>query len=337
MSESSPALSVIIPVFNGEATIGACLMALYASEFRDFEVFVVDDKSTDDSALIARAFPCRLIQCPVNVGPGAARNLAVPHACGKYLFFLDADILIEPDSLGQIVSALDSRSEIDALFGSFHADSVPANFYSRYKNLVHHYTHQNSREEAATFCGGFGAIRREVFLAAGGFDSQCRFLEDVEMGIRLRQSGRRIWLHKKLRFFHCKRYTLVGLIRSDLFQRAVPWTRLILRTGAIRNDLNTRTFHVLSVPIAFLLLAGLPAVAFANGVFAWFWLLVVFVALNRGFLACARREFGIWFALRAATMCWIIYLSCGFGVILGMLGHWSDLLRDPEATAETSP
>jgi len=337
MSEAVPRLSVIIPVFNGEATIGGCLLALYASEFRDFEVIVADDKSTDGSALITRAFPCRLIRCPANVGPAAARNLAASQASGTYLFFLDADILIEPDSLGQIVDALDSRPEVDALFGSFHSDSVPANFFSRYKNLVHHYTHQNSREEAATFCGGFGAIRRGVFFETGGFDPQYRFLEDVEMGIRLHRAGNRIWLLKRLRFFHCKRYTFFGLIRSDLFQRAVPWTRLILRTGAIRNDLNTRISNVLSVPIAYLLLAGVPALAFAHAAFAWFWLLVAFVALNRGFLACARREFGGRFAMRAALMCWMIYLSSGLGVMLGMLGHLSDQLRGAAAEAEPAP
>ena len=332
MPEIEPALSVIIPVYNGEATLGACLVALYASDFRDFEVIVVDDKSTDDTAFLAGAFACRFIQCAVNSGPAAARNLGASISYGRSLFFLDADILVQPDSLGQISEALERRPEMDALFGSFHADSVPANFFSRYKNLIHHYTHQVSNEEAATFCGGFGAIRRDAFFAAGGFDPQFRFLEDVDMGVRLHKSGSQIWLYKGLHFFHCKRYSFSELICSDLFQRAIPWTRLILRTGAIRNDLNTRISNVLSVPIAFLLLLGIPALLLANGLLAWLCLLLVFVALNRGFLAYAWRVYGGWFTFRCAFTCWIIYLSSGLGVVLGILEH----LREARAEVEHS-
>jgi glycosyltransferase involved in cell wall biosynthesis len=337
MPEPLPLLSVIIPVFNGEATIGACLLALYASKFRDFEVIVVDDKSTDETALVVRAFHCRLIRCAENNGPAAARNLAASHSSGKYLFFLDADILVEPNSLGEIVDAFTKRPEIGALFGSFHRDSVPANFFSRYKNLVHHHTHQISRENASTFCGGFGAIRSKVFLSAGGFDPQHRFLEDVELGMRLHQAGNPIWLHKKLRFSHCKRYTLWGLIRSDLFQRAVPWTRLILRTGEVHNDLNTQTSNILSVPVAYLLLVGLPAFAFTYGAFAWLCLLLVFLGLNREFLALGWREFGVWFALRSAATCWMIYLLSGLGVVLGAFGHLSEELRAEAEEVEPAP
>jgi len=58
--EKDPLVSVIIPVFNGESTVQRCLEAVFRSEYHDFEVIVVDDGSTDRSAVIARQFPCRV-------------------------------------------------------------------------------------------------------------------------------------------------------------------------------------------------------------------------------------------------------------------------------------
>ncbi len=330
-------LSIVIPVYNGAETIGRCLTALFDSEFRAFEVIVVDDKSTDGTVAIIDAFPCKLIRSSLNNGPAAARNLGASHTNGQYLFFLDADILVDKSSLSQIMSTFSNRPEIDALFGSFHPESIPLNFFSRYKNLVHHYTHQNAREDAATFCGGFGAIRRDAFFKIGGFDPQYRFLEDVEMGQRLHRAGMKISLQKSLRFHHCKRYDLAALIRCDLFQRAVPWTRLILRTGVIRNDLNTKTHNVLSVFIAYLLVLGLPVFAFAYGAALWFSLLLLLIILNSGILATAWRVGDPWFAVRVAFTCWLIYLCSGLGLVFGALGHLNEELRGESREVEPTP
>ena len=105
------------------------------------------------------------------------------------------------------------------------------------RTFLHHYTHQTSKEEAATFCGGVGVIRRDAFFSVGGFDPKHRFMEDVELGIRLHRAGHRIRLHKELQVTHLKHYTFAGLIRSDVIGRAIPWTRIMLDSRVIRNDL----------------------------------------------------------------------------------------------------
>ena len=82
---------------------------------------------------------------------------------------------------------------------------------SRFKNLAHHHFHQRARVEASTFWGACGAIRREQFFAAGGFDEK-RFklpsIEDVELGSRLVDRGVRIVLDPGLQVKHLKRWTL---------------------------------------------------------------------------------------------------------------------------------
>ncbi len=313
-----PRISVIIPVFNGSEYLGSCLDAVFASDFPSFEVIVVDDHSSDGSALIARRYPCVLVESPLNAGPAAVRNMAAREARGSILFFLDADILVERNTLSAIAETMDAEPGIAALFGSYGKETVPREFFSRYKNLVHYYTHQNSSEEASTFCSGFGAIRREAFQRLGGFDPQQRFLEDIEIGYRMKKLGMRVRLCKGLQMTHCKRYTLLSLIRSDLFGRAVPWTRLMLERGIFRNDLNTRWNNVLSVPVALLLLLSpiLQAPCFAAAVLA-----SLFFALNAKFLSLTLSVGGPVFALKSYLMCWFSYLYSGAGVALGAAAH----------------
>jgi glycosyltransferase involved in cell wall biosynthesis len=327
---NQPILSVIIPVYNGASTLGACLESVFASKFLDFEVIVIDDRSTDASARIASTFPCSVITLDENAGPGVARNIGVSRSAGQILYFLDADIVVNDDTFHRLVQDFSEHPEYDAIFGCFEKETGekegrPGNFVSAYKNLLHHYTHQTSHAEACTFCSGLGAVRRGAFLKIDGFDPQWRFMEDVDLGYRLHLAGYRIWLDKDLRSTHLKHYTLASLVRSDVLGRAIPWTRIMLESRQFRNDLNTRFHHVASVPISILLLVSLMR---------WeLWLpvtlplAVIFLALNRQFLGFLLRERGIWFAMRSAGMCWLGYLYSGVGAAAGLLAHAWDRIR----------
>jgi GT2 family glycosyltransferase len=312
-------LTVIIPVYNGQKTIGRCLESLFASTLQDFDVIVVDDHSTDESVRIARPFPCVIVETTVNSGAAAARNLGAANAVTRLIYFLDADILLEPDTLARTLQALESHPDACAIMSSFQKDTVHQNFVSVYKNLLQHYIHQNSNADSTSFCGGFSLIRRDVFLACGGFDPAYRFMEDVDLGYRLKSAGHRIRLDRELQVTHWKYLSLAGLIRSDVFERAAPWTRIMLEKRVFRNDLNTQVHHVLSVPVSFLLLGSLAAPPW------WLWFTlpagVLFLGLNHGFLNFVRRQRGGWFALRAAALCWFGYLYSGAGAVIGIFEH----------------
>ncbi len=306
---SPPLLSIIIPAHNAAETLQVCLDSVLASS-DSVQVIVVDDGSTDATAQIAsRAMatkseaagsprsivsaPCRVIRLEQNRGAAAARNAGASAAKGAILFFLDADIVMARDAAARILCEFDRDPSLAALFGSYQKDTVPQNFFSVYKNLLHHYTHQNSSEQAVTFCGGYGAIRHQVFSALGGFDESYSALEDIELGYRLHRAGYPIRLVKDLQFTHLKKYTLSSLVRSDMLNRAIPWTRLMLDKQVFRNDLNTKSNNVASVVVAFLLL-GAPL---------WLWLVpfgfvlaaalaVLFVILNLDFLRFVTLERG---------------------------------------------
>jgi glycosyltransferase involved in cell wall biosynthesis len=310
-------ISVIIPVFNGESTLGSCLSCVFASEFKDFEVIVVDDHSSDNSRSVARLLPCRLVELSRNGGAAAARNAGAAIASGSILFFLDADILVQPDSLERVSTILDEHQELAAVFGSFQADTIAQNFFSQYKNLVHHHTHQTSRAQATTFASGFGAIRAEVFRQLGGFDPAQRFLEDIELGYRMNRSGYRVLLDKQLQTTHCKRYTFASLTRSDFFGRAIPWTLLMLEQRTFQNDLNTRTNNLLSIPVSAVILAAPLSLHFPWIGVAVFAMVGLLIALNYRFLRFLFDRKGLRFTLAAIAMTWYAYLYSGLGVLIG--------------------
>ena len=258
-SYGRPTLSVIIPVHNGGVKFTKCLQSLAASESAPAEVIVVSDGDSDGSWRVAEQFGARVMRIPTPEGPARARNLGARTAKGDILFFFDADVAIPQDAVGRIAAAFQDAPDLAALFGSYDDEPFESNFLSQYKNLFHHYVHQAAKEEASTFWSGCGAIRREVFMAMGGFEEGYRqpAIEDIDLGYRLRKAGHRIRLLKELQVKHLKRWECLSLLKADILYRALPWTELILEEGRFIDDLNTTRSNRLSVICTFVLISAL--------------------------------------------------------------------------------
>lgn len=320
-------VTVVIPFYNNKDTISKCLEAVSNTSYKNLEVILVDDGSTDQSYSIAKEFGFRIIKLDVNKGVSFARNCGARIASGEILFFLDADIMVERDTIEKIQSTFQERPEISALFCSYQKDTPANTFYSKYKNLLHHYTHQISREEAATFCGGFGAIKKDVFSKLGGFNESYRYLEDMELGYSLHRQGYRIFLNKQIQLTHLKCYSLFDLIKSDVLCRAKPWTEIMLKKRIIKNDLNTRTENALSLLVAYSLIAEIPLMFLRS--FGWIIFLVLFsllLFLNRHFFAFVFREKGPLFLIKSILFNWFGYLYSGVGLVLGVIGYFKSFL-----------
>ena len=337
-----PRLSVIVPAHNAGLHLSRCLEALRTCGYTPFEVIVVDDCSTDNTRQIAERYGARCVRTPQMMGPGGARNLGVRHAGGEIVVFVDADVVIPPDALRAIAEEFKRDPELAGVFGSY--DEAPAwsDFLSQYKNLMHHYVHQISSECAVTFWAGCGAMRKEVFEEFGGFDAQKYSkpsIEDIELGFRVTQAGRRIRLSKRLQVKHLKRWTVGGLLRADIFYRAVPWTKLILKTGRLPRDLNLTHGSRVSAGLAGLLVLAAVALGLrAAGVIEWVSagellgllavLVVLLLGLNWRVYAFFRRRRGWRFAAGAVLAHWCYYFYSGVVFVLCWAAHY---LRAPFA------
>ena len=167
---------------------------------RELELIVVDDGSTDDSAAIASEH-ADLIRLPVARVARVTRDRGVERARGDAVLLGDADVVVRPDTLSRVVAMMSSRPEIDAVFGAYCDEPAAAGVVSQYRNLLHHFTHEQEPGDAQTFWAGCGCVRRSVFLAVGMYD-EWRFsraqIEDVELGYRMSARGYHILLRPEI-------------------------------------------------------------------------------------------------------------------------------------------
>ena len=321
------AISVVIPVFNNVEMLSRCLAAVAASTHPALEIIVVDDGSTENLQPVTDSFGARLVRVSAGPrGPAHARNAGASAAVGEVVLFVDADVLIDTDTLQRFAGVFAARPDVSAVFGSYDDEPATSDFVSQFKNLFHHFVHQQANVEAETFWSGCGAVRRDVFLAAGGFDDK-RYgrpsIEDIELGYRLRTAGHRILLSKDIQVKHLKRWTLRRLVQTDIFDRGVPWTTLILERRRLPNDLNLHAMQRISAALAYAMFFYLFLVAFMDRslpiVAPLLTAVVLIVFLNYRLYEFFARRRGVAFALLALPMHLLYYGYSLVGLTLGTM------------------
>ena len=308
-----PAISVVMPAYNAAqhmpVVLAPLLAMLRAGEIA--ELLVVDDRSTDATAAMAAGLGARVLTMPRNGGPGAARNFAAQQARGDVLWLVDSDVVAHPGGPALIAAAMADPAVV-AVFGSY--DDAPAgqDWMSQYKNLMHRYYHQRARREATTFWAGCGALRKAAFLAVGGFDVKTYTrpsIEDIELGYRLRAAGGRILLLPDLQGKHLKVWTLRNALHTDIFCRALPWSRLMIGREGLTDDLNTSRAERARAGLAGLLVLSLLILPVAPGLWGLAALMLALVALaNWPLLRFLDRAAGPWVALRGGLYHQIYYV-----------------------------
>ena len=344
MKQDQPFFSIIVPTYNRPRQLAECLRALAALDYprRRFEVIVVDDGSDSPLAEVIAPFHPLLRLALVtqeNAGPGAARNTGAALAEGTFLAFTDDDCL----PTGQWLTALAARfAEYPhrAIAGRT-INALPHNPFARASQIIIDLVHAyyNADPQQARFSASNNlALPRELFRSLGGFDETFRTSEDRDLIDRWLNRGHRLiyapevlvyhaplltwrgYCRLNIQVTHLKRWTFVSLLCTDIFRRAVPWSRLILRQGDWVWDLNVDARSRLSAVWAwaalFFLVLGfwLPSV--------WWGLLPALTALaviNADLYRFFWRHGGPGFTVGAAALhaLYLIYSSLTFAVLAG--------------------
>jgi glycosyltransferase involved in cell wall biosynthesis len=209
--------SVIIPVHNEAKTLGRCLGALAAQTGApdDLDIIVVDDASRDGTAEVAQAYGVRVVALPVQQGPAVARNAGAAEARGEVLLFIDADCEAAPDWCQEMLRPL-AAADIGGAYGAYRsrqtgwvARLAQAEFEERYARLAR-------RESIDFFATHAAAIRRTAFLQMGGFRSDLRGNEDVELAFRLSQGGYRLAFAPRAVVYHEHPTALRSYLRTKV-------------------------------------------------------------------------------------------------------------------------
>ncbi len=249
--QSSPSVSVIIPNWNGAHHLPTCLEALRRQTFRDFEVIVVDNASTDESReLLARDFPeVRIIALPENRGFAGACNAGIRAARGEIVVLLNNDTEADPGWLAAVVDAFERHPEVGIVASKmllfdrrdvFHTagdfyrvDGVPGN-----RGVWEQDVGQYDQEEYVfSACGGSAAYRRAMLDEIGLLDEDFFYsCEDVDLAWRAQLAGWHVLYVPQAVVYHKLSATGGGPIASFYDGRNFLW--LIAKnypTGLLRK------------------------------------------------------------------------------------------------------
>jgi glycosyltransferase involved in cell wall biosynthesis len=223
-------LSVVIPAFNAASYLQETLASVVSQAGVAFDVHVVDDGSSDDTAGIAAAFGpgvhCHRIAN--SGGPARPRNVGVEASSGEFVAFFDADDLMLPGKLRASLDALRAHDRAGLLFTDFQGiDAGGGCFreswlaeYTTFREDLHPFGDErllllsadraSSRLLRTNFIGTSSAVCRRAALAeAGRFDESMRNADDIDMWMRLAGSG---WDFLFLdEVYHCYRQTATGV------------------------------------------------------------------------------------------------------------------------------
>ncbi len=363
---NKPYISVVIPVKNGGEKFEQCLQGLTTSNYKKYEIIVVNDASNDNTVEIALKYGAKVLHStdfPLkhqpdfpfqdSMGPAGARNIGVKHAYGEIIFFIDSDIVPKSDNLDRLVKIFTENKDIVAVFGTY--DDLPncTNLIGQYRNLLHCYIHQTSSNEAETFWTGCGAIQKEVFAKLQGFDSKFfRYpsIEDIDLGYRLKDAGYRIYLDKGLQVKHLKKWTLKTMVKTDVFYRGIPWTRIMFKRKSFPNDLNIQTHHrtsgvsvvMLCFIIAFLMgyyiIKAGQYILYGGGSYSNTYLVVIALSmvlvlianvllLNYKFYRFVFKRKGFWFMVKSIPLHFFYYLYSTTLFVAFVLDYYVPLFR----------
>lgn len=322
-NEITVKFSIIIPVHNAQDTLKSCLDSIFSSENKDFELIVVDDRSGDGSASIAKGYPCKLITLKENKGVASSRNIGKDNAEGKILIFIDADIVIKKDTLGLIDKSFIEDEDIVAVTGLLSKECPYKDFFTLYKNLYMHYILNRCPRYVDFFYGSLTAIKRDCFLR---FNERFKITDDTELGQRFKELNKKILLNPELELIHLKKYNFAKIIKNDFF---VPfwWVKSFMLHKGYKDIFKKKRFshakidQIITIIVSFSLIISLIFWQQAGARIAFFGLLFVFLLLNYNFFIFLCREKGLLFLIKSIIFTYLDMLVMGLGISAGLVKH----------------
>jgi len=224
-------VSVIIPTYNRATTVGDAIESVLAQTYQDFEIIVVDDASSDNTAEVVSRYGDRVryLRRETNGGAAAARNDGIRASVGEFISFLDADDRYLPERLAAAVAFLDGNPEFRAVYtdcevrdgaGRIVAESMieASGCWKRLATWRDVACHEPMHTNTIT-------IRRTCFDEVGMFDERLRRGQDSELWLRLSYRFPVAQMRKVSAIFHCRE---TESSPSGLARRVIPVWHVVL-------------------------------------------------------------------------------------------------------------
>jgi hypothetical protein len=335
-SGSAAEVRIVVPACHAERTIRACVVAIGQSSLSlSWETVVVDDGGHEDLGLTLRSLPARIVPTGGSGSAAVARNAGARGFAGRYLVFVDADVLVHPDCLERLLAPL-RAGRAEAAVGNYSRDVTGLGFAARYKQLyIAHIYARRGGFLRNDFWTAIGAIDATIFRSLGGFDTGFRGAngEDAELGHRLTRRGCRIAAVPEALGDHRPRLDLVSLCVNDwrkgslaVHQRWCHGSPLSEnRHATLRDKLAVVLCYLAIVSCLWLALPGAPLAPALSLSFAC----LLAYGMARADVGAAFRGQGRWFRARAAVVMFLLDFIRGGCLATGTLWYLRTLATGP--------
>jgi glycosyltransferase involved in cell wall biosynthesis len=245
-----PRVSVVLTVYNYASVVAEAIGSVAASDFTDYELVVVDDASSDDSALVIQTtlermswVDATLVRCPMNVGLPAARNTGIERARGEFVFILDADNALYPHALGRLTDALDARPSATFAYGICEQFTPQGS-----SGLLSYLDWDPERLRGGNYIDAMSLIRRSAIEEVGGYTTNPKLFgwEDFALWCTFAERG---WWGVHVREILARYRTAPGsMIATTNIDVAIAWQALVERFPTIIGGLDADVTARASAP-----------------------------------------------------------------------------------------
>ena len=317
-----------IPVYNASLTLKECLDAIFNSSFKDFEVIVVSDKSTDNSVEIAKQYQCQIIELKENRGPGFARNSGAKVANGEVLLFIDSDVIINKEALNCLVNKF-SETDVNIAQGIYSHEPTYKSIFTQYQQSFYcYYSWASNIKHTSSLITNCFAIRKKIFVDLKGFNTDIKgaTCEDEEFGYVLIEKGYKILILRELNGKHRVNYSLTKLVKRN-FAIYIDTTKSYLRNRTyVKKVKQSNYWKILTgIPIFGLIFLSLVSTVFFSdkAILSAFVLLnIIFILLHLGFIKFVSKAKGLTKGLAVMFICYLDAFIMLSSVLYGSLSYF---------------
>ncbi|MEN8262306.1 MAG: glycosyltransferase family 2 protein [Nitrospirota bacterium] len=316
-------ISIVIPTYNAAKFMPGLMDSIFKQAVDDMEVIIVDDCSTDNTVEIVEKYPVKVVRMEKNGGPARARNRGVNEARGEIIFFLDSDVIVLDGTVPEVRDYFQENPSANCVIGVCATEPLNKGFVPKYMAMFE-YIHllDTPGNKVSVFAPRCGAIKKELFLEAGGYDESYKGadVEDFELARRINKLDS-IFLNSKMLVRHQFVNNFEEAVKN-YFKRAVMWIQLFLKDKQLDNAGPTSPSNGIAAICSFLSIMSLLFVPYIHSAkYIFISLIIVFLFMNLKWWNFMRKEAGFQFSIKALFLNYFLGIDIIFASIYGLISY----------------